>query len=54
MLREEKELHDALIPGILSDRKNCIVYYSHILAVFMTLILILVITIKILFSVFYI
>tara|TARA_Y100000817_G_C16853410_1_gene543001 strand:- start:1068 stop:1382 length:315 start_codon:yes stop_codon:yes gene_type:complete len=45
MLPEDQEFQQALIPGILSDRKNCIVYYAHILAVFMTLILILVITI---------
>lgn len=45
MLTEDQELQQALIPGIFTDRKNCIVYYSHILAVFFTLILILIITI---------
>lgn len=45
MLTEEQELQQALIPGIFSDRKNCFLYYSHISAVFLTLILILVVTI---------
>lgn len=45
MLNEEAEIKEALIPGVLSDRKNCIVYYSTTLAVFITLLLLLVITI---------
>tara|TARA_Y100000817_G_C16703392_1_gene475911 strand:- start:91 stop:402 length:312 start_codon:yes stop_codon:yes gene_type:complete len=45
MLTEDQELQQSLIPGIFSDRKNCFLYYSHISAVFLTLILILVVTI---------
>lgn len=45
MLTEEQDLQQPLIPGIFSDRKNCFLYYSHMSAVFLTLILILVLTI---------
>lgn len=46
MLNEEDtDINEALIPGVFSDKKNCIVYYATIVATFSTLLLILIITI---------
>jgi len=45
MLEHEVNLEQALIPGIFKDKTNCRIHYAHVVSVFLTLILILIITI---------
>ena len=45
MLEEQVDLVQALIPGIFKDNTNCRIHYAHVVSVFITLILILSITI---------
>lgn len=42
---EEINLDQALIPGIFADKTNCKIHYAHVVSVFITLVLILIITI---------